>query len=83
MRKMVRRDGDNAEHTVYEHIMTCDLCSYYVLEETEADIKRCLVWRAMSEPEVNYVSMSEIEQYVMKRTKDLSRVASSWYKWVD
>lgn len=81
MRK-IKREGSDTEYTVYEHIILCNLWEYYVIEDTDSDIKLCLVVGA--ETELGTVFMSEIEPYIICKDNRLGGLMPPpGYDWVE
>jgi hypothetical protein len=78
---MVSKNG--TELNIVEHIMLKNFWEYYVTDDSyNDDIKSCFVMGL--ENEIGDVSMSEIQPYIITRTKNLSEVmpASGW-RWKD
>lgn len=79
MRTMINENGTKIN--VIEHIMLKNMWEYYVTDDKHNDdIVRCLVMGF--ETELGDVSLSEINPYVLIRTKNLNEVmpASDW-RW--
>lgn len=63
---------------ITEHMMTRNFWEYYVTDETDGDIARCLVLGF--EDEIGDVYLPEIAPYIITKTKKLSGVmpAPGW-----
>lgn len=79
MRQMVDKNGNVID--IVEHIILRNLWEYYVTTDKYSDdIVLCLVMGA--ETELGDVSLSEIEPYIISRTKNLAEIMpASGYTW--
>ena len=78
MRKM--HNGKKTTLNIVEVIILNNHWEYFVTDEGKGDIKLCYVLGY--ENELGDASMSEIEPYIISRTKDLSEVmAAPGWNW--
>lgn len=79
MRVMVK---DGTKINVVEHIMTKNFWEYYITDEDTGSADRKFALVMGDYVELGDVSLSEIQSFIIARTKDMSEVfpAKGW-KW--